>query len=100
MTKKKKRKASKYKIKLFLAFLVFVSITSVLGFNLYSNISNIRKLALQKKELNEKITMLKEEKQDLETDIKKLEDSDYIARYVREKYLYSKDGEYILRIDD
>ena len=33
-------------------------------------------------------------------DIKKLNDPDYITKYVREKYLYSKDGEIILRIDE
>jgi cell division protein FtsB len=30
----------------------------------------------------------------------KLEDPDYIAKYVREKYFYSKEGEVILRIED
>ena len=67
---------------------------------MYSNVMNIKKLALEKKELNEKIANLQEEKEGLETDIKKLEDADYIAKYVREKYFYSKDGELILRMDD
>jgi hypothetical protein len=40
-----------------------------------------------------------EEKEVLETDILKLEVPDYIAKYVREKYFYSKDGELILRLD-
>ena len=39
------------------------------------------------------------EKESLETDILKLEDPDYIAKYVREKYFYSKDGEVILRLE-
>ena len=52
-----------------------------------------------KKALKDKIAALQEEKKDLETDIKRLEDSDYIAKYVREKYFYSKDGELILRMD-
>ena len=38
-------------------------------------------------------------KEELELDIRKLEDPDYIAKYVREKYFYSKDGELILRMD-
>ena len=42
---------------------------------------------------------LQEEKESLETDILKLKDPDYIAKYVREKYFYSKDGELILRLD-
>ena len=31
--------------------------------------------------------------------LEKLNDPDYIARYARETYLYSKDGEYIIRLD-
>lgn len=98
MTKKKK-KASKHKIKFFFAFLVFAGITIVLGYNLFSNIMTINKMKIEKKELKEKIVSLEEEKKVLESDIKKLEDSDYIAKYVREKYFYSKDGELILRMD-
>ena len=40
------------------------------------------------------------EKQVLETDVKKLQDPDYVAKYAREKYLYSKDGELIIKIVD
>ena len=54
----------------------------------------------EKKGLKEQIVALEEEQQILETDIQKLEDPDYIAKYVREKYFYSKEGEVILRIDD
>ena len=98
MTKKKK-KASKHKIRLFLAFIVFSGITIVLGYNLFSNIITINRMKLEKKELKEKIVSLEEEKKVLKSDIKKLENSDYIAKYVREKYFYSKDGEFILRMD-
>ena len=87
-----------YYINSFFAFIVFAGITSVLGYNLFSNIASIKKMELEKKELNDKIVSLKEEKQELESDIKKLENSDYIAKYVREKYFYSKDGELILRL--
>ena len=54
----------------------------------------------EKKELEEKISSLKEEEKVLESDIQKLEDPSYVARYAREKYLYSKDGEIIIRIPD
>ena len=96
---KKKKKTSKHKIRFFFAFLVFSGITVALGYNLFSNIMAINKMKIEKKELKEKIISLEEEKKVLESDIKKLEDSDYIAKYVREKYFYSKDGELILRMD-
>ena len=53
----------------------------------------------EKKNLQNQLIALQEEKETLETDILKLEDPDYIAKYVREKYFYSKDGEFILRLD-
>ena len=33
-------------------------------------------------------------------EIQKLKDPDYLARYARENYLYSKDGEYIIKIEE
>ena len=100
MAKKKKRKASKYKIRLFFAFIVFGGITVALGYNLFCNIVSIKKMQDEKEELKNQIVTLEEEQQVLETDILKLEDPNYIAKYVREKYFYSKEGELILRIDD
>lgn len=100
MTKKKKKKTSRLKVRFFFAFLVFNGITVVLGYNLFSNIMSINRMKVQKKELKEKIVLLEEEKKVLQSDIKKLEDSDYIAKYVREKYFYSKDGELILRMNN
>ena len=44
----------------------------------------------EKKELDKQLTSLKE----------KLQIPDYVASYAREKYSYSKDGEYIFQIPD
>ena len=52
----------------------------------------------EKKELEKELASLKEEEEELKADVNRLQDSDYVARYAREKYYYSKDGEYILRI--
>ena len=53
-----------------------------------------------KKNLEDKLSSLKDEEDVLNSDIKKLNDPEYVARYAREKYLYSKDGELIIRIPD
>ena len=82
------------------AFIVFGAITAILGYNLLSNIIDINKMKIEKRELQDKIVDLEKEKEVLETDILKLKDPDYIAKYVREKYFYSKDGELILKIDE
>ena len=54
----------------------------------------------EKKELKEKLVSLKEKQDELQVDADKLQDPDYIARYAREKYQYSKDGEFILKIPE
>ena len=47
-----------------------------------------------------KLTHLKDKEEELKGQVNKLQGPDYIARYAREKYLYSKDGEIIIRIPD
>ncbi|MBQ2872673.1 MAG: septum formation initiator family protein [Bacilli bacterium] len=99
MSKKRKRKASKSKIRIFISLIIFGSVLAALGYNCLTNILKIQKMENEKKVLQEQLVSLQEEKELLETDILKLEDPDYIAKYVREKYFYSKDGEFILRLE-
>lgn len=54
----------------------------------------------EKKKLDAELVTLKEKEKELELDAKKLQDSEYIARYAREKYLYSKEGEFIIKIPE
>lgn len=54
----------------------------------------------EKKELDNELTLLKEKEEALKVDANKLQNPDYIARYAREKYQYSKDGEFILQIPE
>ena len=54
----------------------------------------------EKKELESKLVALEEKEKELQNDVNKLEDPEYLARYAREKYFYSKDGELILRIPE
>ena len=49
-------------------------------------------------ELEKRIATLTEEEENLNNEINKLQDQDYLARYAREKYFYSKNGELIIRI--
>lgn len=54
----------------------------------------------EKKMLDRKLILLMEQEEVLTINVKKLKDPEYIARYLREKYFYSKDGEYIIRIPE
>lgn len=52
----------------------------------------------EKKELENNYQTLLEDEETLSSDIVRLKDPEYIARFAREKYLYSKDGEIIIKI--
>lgn len=54
----------------------------------------------EKKKLDNELVKLQEKEEELKVDANKLQNPDYVARYAREKYLYSKDGEYILQIPE
>ena len=86
--------------KFILICLIFIGIISYLCFNLFSSLNKINDINHEKKELESRIVSLQEEEKKLEADIQKLQDPTYIARYAREKYLYSKDGELIIRLPD
>ena len=69
-------------------------------FTLVTTTINLYNLHKEEKELNEKLTNLKADAKSLKTEINKLQDKEYIARYARENYLYTKNGEYVIKLDD
>ena len=97
---KNKRMKRKAKIRMLLGFLIFGSIIATLSYNLINNVNKINQMKKEKVFLEEQILALQEEEKVLKNDIQKLEDPSYVARYAREKYLYSKEGEYIIRIPE
>lgn len=54
----------------------------------------------EKEKLNQQLEELKEEENILSTDVLKLQDPEYVGRYLREKYFYSKSDEYIIKLPD
>ena len=66
----------------------------------FSNVGKILNIREEKLLLESKLASLQNEEDELNSDIKKLEDPEYVAKYAREKYMYSKDGEIIIRIPD
>lgn len=98
MTKRRITKASKRR----LTFFGTISLVAIVyfGFSLIYNVYTIFDLTREKKELENLYVELQEEAESLKIDIGKLNDEKYLANYAREHYLYSKDGEYIIQIDD
>lgn len=91
-------KASKRRLSIF-GTLSLITIIYFL-FSLLYNAYSIYDLTRQKSNLESKYTALKEEAEELKIDIEKLSDEKYLANYAREKYLYSKDDEIIIKIED
>ena len=94
----RKSKSSKRKFAFLLTILLLIiSYTFYRCFGFWKSIIKTKKETI---ELKSKYNDLLSEKEVLETDVKKLQDPDYVAKYAREKYLYSKDGELIIKIVD
>ena len=83
--------------------LIFGSISMIIViyflFSLTTMTYNIKVLTKKQNKLEQSLLELKEDEDELKNMLEKLNDPDYIARYARETYLYSKDGEYIIRLD-
>ena len=67
--------------------------------NMFNYWSQIYKNIKERKELEVSYQEVLQEEEDLKNEITKLQDPEYVARYAREKYLYSKNGEIIIKID-
>ena len=98
MAKKKKIKKKATRLATFgVLSIILIIIVSLTLFSVFLDIIDKYK---EKNKLNQELITLKEKESELKTNVKKLEDPEYLARYAREKYFYSKDGELILRIPE
>ena len=96
---KYKKKLKPKKRAVFLALGSFVVIIAV-TFSIGKYWVEIFEKYQEKQELEMELTALKEKEEELQVDANKLQNPDYVARYAREKYLYSKEGEYIIQIPE
>ena len=99
MKKGKKKTQIKKSAKRIVVFglAAFVTIILVL-FSVIKVVIQIVEKYQEADRLEQQLASLKEEEETLSDEILKLQDPEYLARYAREKYFYSKDGELIIRI--
>ncbi len=88
------------KRKIVLLTLVFLIVGSILLKSIIETSIQIYEKQKEKKDFALMLEELKEKEEELNNTVTKLQNPDYVARYAREKYLYSKDGEIIIRIPD
>ncbi len=97
MAKRKISKTSKRRLVVLTPLVVFL-----VGYAIFTLVVTVHELyTLHSKEQNlqNNLTELKSEAENLKTEINKLQDADYVARYARENYLYTKDGEYVIKVN-
>ena len=80
-----------------ISVLLIVLVTTLVS-SVFSDWMEILDNKKQVKVLSETYSQLIDEETALKSEVTKLQNPDYVARYAREKYSYSKDGEIILRI--
>ena len=95
---RRKNKKSKRRLAFFGTFSLFV--IGYFVFNLFYYSYRIMVLEKTKADLENELTVLKKNEETLSSDIQKLKDPEYIAKFARENYMYSRDGEYIIKIED
>ena len=94
----KKKKKVKMTRRMFFFGLPCIGIIGLLVFTIGGYWFQIYQKYQEKKFLDEQLVELKKKEEELKVDVEKLQDPDYIARFARENYLYSKNGEYIIKI--
>ena len=95
---KKKGIKTKFRVTFYSILLIITSIFFLT--TVYSTVYKYIKINNEIK--NDKISYKNKlsEEEELKSEINKLQDPEYVARYAREKYLYSKDDEIIIKIEE
>lgn len=95
---KKVGKKTKFRITLLVIF--FVSAIVLFVSSTFSFVSRYIINVQENNELQAKYNDKLEEEEKLKNEIERLKDPEYMARYAREKYLYSADDEIILKMEE
>ena len=94
----KKKKSSKAKKRFLVLSVFFVGVVSLSVASIFKDWLEIMSNKQQIASLTSYYDELLEEEASLTSEVTKLHDEDYIARYAREKYMYSLPGEFIIKI--
>lgn len=89
-----------YKFRLLVYTCLLIGIGFVVSFSCVSSWKQIVKNKQDKKALQAQYDKLVNKEDDLKDEVSKLQDPEYVAKYAREKYLYTKDGEIIVDLDE
>ncbi len=94
----KKRVSSKVKRRLCLLSCVLILMISVFIGTIFQDWVQIMQNKSMLADLNSQYNELLDQEESLNSEVTKLHDIDYVARYAREKYMYSLPNEIIIKI--
>lgn len=86
----------KYRMRLVIYAVILVGIVSLLSLSCFNTWQMIYKNKKEKLELETKYASLVEKEDNLSSEVVKLQDPEYVAKFAREKYLYTKEDELII----
>lgn len=92
-----KKKAKGYRK--FLGF-IYIGLSAVLIYTLCVSALRVNKQRNELLKLQEKKEELVTEKEALAKEVELLGDDDYVARYARDNYIFSKDGEAVVKLPE
>ena len=85
---------------IFILIVALIILLVVMGMSVSKVIIQIYDKYNEASELEAQLADLKDNEEKLESEINRLQDPEYLARYAREKYFYSKENELIIRIPE
>ena len=94
------KRTKKEKRRVLVGLLVISIMTSYLSVFVYNYWSKILQNKSEKIKLEQQYEALLKEESELSNEIIKMSDPEYIAKYAREKYGYSKNDELIIKVED
>ena len=98
--KKKNKAAFKKTIRFFFFGVASIAIVIVMLSSLSGAVIDIYGKYKEKESLNTKMIELREKEAKLTVDVERMKDPEYVARYLREKFFYSKKDEFIIRLPE
>ena len=85
-----------FRIRLLMYLVTFISIVAMLSFTCLNTWKQIYANKKEAEELESKYAELIEKEENLENEVVKLQDPEYVAKYARERFLYTKEGEIVI----
>ena len=80
--------------------LVYLGISAIFIYTLCINAFRVIDQQKELTRLEERKTELEKEKKALSQEVELLNDDNYVARYARDNYVFSKDGEEVVRLPE